>query len=49
MLEIFSSKLRDEVDPRKLIGELLAVIKATVQPVHVLLWLRPLQRESTEE
>jgi len=37
MLEVFSSKLRDEVDLRKLIGELLAVIKATVHPVHVLL------------
>jgi hypothetical protein len=48
-LEVFSSKLCDEVDLRKLVGELPAVVKATEQLIHVLLSLRLVHRESAEE
>jgi hypothetical protein len=43
-LEIFSAKLREQVDLDSLSGELVGVVHATMQPTHVSLWLR-----STEE
>jgi GAF domain-containing protein len=39
-LAAFSARIRDEVDLTKLIERLEEVIEATIQPAHVLTWLR---------
>jgi hypothetical protein len=41
IIEVFGTRLRDQVDLDTLTGELLAVVDQTMQPTQASLWLRP--------
>jgi len=48
-LEAYSAKLRDETDLDRLADEMVSVVRETVQPAHVSLWLRPSGRMGEED
>jgi hypothetical protein len=48
-LVAFNSRLREETDLDALTGEVLGVVRETMQPEHASLWLRPYRAEAKED
>src|SRR5215211_5049627 len=44
-LQVFNAKLREDVDLDSVTEDLVEVVKETMQPAHVSLWLRPPEKE----
>jgi hypothetical protein len=49
IMTAYGTRLRDEVDLKTLSGDLLEVVRETVQPAHVSLWLRSSDRTPPAE